>query len=620
MRWKGLAFLVVLLGIIFVLSLIFTDKWLERGLENLGSSIVVAKVEIDDLDFSFTGLHIRWDSLQIADPKDTWKNLVQTGKGEFDLVFLPLLSKKVMIQNWQLSDVQTGTERTTDGKIDKPKKKKEKPPKPGFITKTVQKLEGEISTAPAWNLDQYTRKVNVDSIIQLLRIQSPAKIDSLKDALEQKYEYWEKTFSNVDLEKDFSQLEAKVKSIDPNAIKTLTDLQMALMTVNQVKGQVDSLKQFVTASKDNLTKDLDAAQSSIKQVDDWVKTDYSRAMAQAKLPDFSTQNIGKFVFGKKVVGQVTRLLNLVGQARYYASKVKSDKPKKEKPPRLKGQDIHFPLKHPVPEFWIKKIQLSGITPQKIQLSGNIDDIVSNQRLIGKTTDIAFSGTRKDGAALDFDGVLNYLEEIPSEAFKLKMTQIPLANVKLSDSPFLPYKLKSGVGRIESTLKLDGDSIDGQIKFTGSKLVFDFEEEISSSNKLQETIRSIVRGASTIDFVAKIKGQEDRLDFSLNSNLDDLFVRQLRSIISKEVDEAKKKLQAHVDKEVQKHRTELEKLVQEKQAYLEKEMQKYENMLQEKIAMIEKKKKEIEARIDEEKKKKTDKLKDKVKKQLDNIFP
>ena len=557
--------------------------------------------------------------MHVANPKDTWKNLVQTGKCEFDLVFLPLLSKKVVIENWQLSDLQTGTERTTDGKIGKPKKKREKPKKPGFITKTVKKLEGEVAAAPAWNLDQYTRKVNVDSIIQLLRIQSPAKIDSLRDSIEQKYIYWEKTFSDLDFEKEFSQLEVKVKSINPNEIKTVTELQQALTTVNQVKGQVDSLKRFVTTSKNNLTNDLNTAQSSLKQVDDWVKGDFSRAMAQAKLPDFSAQNIGKFIFGAKVISQVNRVLNLVGQARYYASKVKSDKSKKEKPPRLKGQNIRFPQKHPVPDLWIKKIQLSGVTPQQIELSGIINDIVSNQRLIGKTTNIDLSGTRADGAGLAISGVLDYLEETPSESFVLTMTQVPLANVKLSDSPFLPYKVKKGVGVIESRLDLQGDRFKGLVKFTGKKLNFDFGEEQASSNKLQQTIRSIVESASTVDFVARIKSEEDRLDFSLNSNLDDLFVKQLRSIVSKEVDKAKQKLQAYVDSEVNKHRAELEKLVQEKHAYLEKEMQKYEEMLQEKIEMVEKKKKEIEARIEEEKKKQTDKLKDKAKDQLKKIF-
>ena len=156
MRWKGIIFLVVLIGIFVALSFILTDDWLERQLENIGTSVVGAKVEIDNLDFSLTGLHLRWSRLQVTNPKDTWKNIIETGKTECNFELLPLFSKKVVIENMQLSDLQTGTERATDGKIiKKAKKKKEtKPKKPGFFAKTTEKLQKEVETAPAWNLDQ----------------------------------------------------------------------------------------------------------------------------------------------------------------------------------------------------------------------------------------------------------------------------------------------------------------------------------------------------------------------------------------------------------------------------------------------------------------------------------
>ena len=92
MRKKGIAALLIIAVIVIALIMIFTDQWLEKRLENLGSSIVGAKVEIDRLDVSLTGLHVRWDSLQVTDPKDTWTNMLATGKCEFDMeAFSPVL-------------------------------------------------------------------------------------------------------------------------------------------------------------------------------------------------------------------------------------------------------------------------------------------------------------------------------------------------------------------------------------------------------------------------------------------------------------------------------------------------------------------------------------------------
>jgi len=81
MRWKGIIFIVVLFAIIVILSLIFTDRWLESQLEDTASGLHGAKVEIDDLHFSIFGPVLSWEKLQITDPNNTMKNMVESGFG-----------------------------------------------------------------------------------------------------------------------------------------------------------------------------------------------------------------------------------------------------------------------------------------------------------------------------------------------------------------------------------------------------------------------------------------------------------------------------------------------------------------------------------------------------------
>ena len=50
MRWKGFLFIGNTVLIVFLLSLVFTDQWLENRLEELGTAAVGAQVDIDDLD------------------------------------------------------------------------------------------------------------------------------------------------------------------------------------------------------------------------------------------------------------------------------------------------------------------------------------------------------------------------------------------------------------------------------------------------------------------------------------------------------------------------------------------------------------------------------------------
>ena len=102
MRKKGLLFLSVLFLLSFLLFLLLSDRWLEKRMELFGSSIVGAKVEFEGVDFSLLKLRMKWDSLRITNPDNTWRNLFETGYAEFDFDAFPLISKKYIIEKLEV--------------------------------------------------------------------------------------------------------------------------------------------------------------------------------------------------------------------------------------------------------------------------------------------------------------------------------------------------------------------------------------------------------------------------------------------------------------------------------------------------------------------------------------
>ncbi len=615
MRWKGIIFLVVLIGIVVALSLLLTDRWLETRLEKAGTAIVGAKVEIDRLDFSIFGLHMRWDSLQVTNPKNTMKNILTTGKTDFDLEFGPLLKKKVIIDNIQVINVTSGTDRTTDGKVEKKKKKESKP---NFITKTVDRLEADISDAPAWQLDDFSKKVNVDSILKFLNITSPQKIDSLQNKLSTTYNYWDSTFTAVSLEEDFNFLKSRATAIKPDELQTLDGLQSAYTTLDKINSKVDSLETFVTTARSNLNEDLQSTKNQIGQVDDWIKNDYQNALQQAKLPTINKENIARFIFGGKVVNQVTQYLATVNMVRGYADRFKSDKPKKEKPPRLKGQTIYFTKQQALPNFWVKNIELSGHTTRGLAIGGQLKDLVSDQKIIGSPTTFDISGQRGDGANLAFTGELNYLGDAPLEKFMMNMGAVPLNNVKLSDSPLLPQKIDKGKGDFKASLQVGGESLNGDLSFVARQINFDFGEQ-PSEKLVDKTVRKILTNASTIDLEVSLQSNDERTSFGLDSNLDELFARELQNIVGEEIREAREKIEAEVEKKVKSVKADFDAYVEKQTTALETEMKKYEDMLKEQKALIDQKKSELETRIEEEKKKAQESVEDEAKKRIKGLF-
>ena len=615
MRWKGIIFLAVLIGIFVVLSLLLRDIWLERQMEKAGTAIVGAKVEIDRLDFSIIGLHMRWDSLQVTNPKNTMKNIFTSGRTDFDLELAPLFKKKVIIENIQMTNVTSGTDRTTDGAVpEKPKK----PAKPNFITKTINRLEEDVTTAPAWQLGDFSKKVNVDSILKILDIKSPEKIDSLQNNVAQTYNYWDSTFAAVSWEKDLNFLKSRANAINPDQLQTLDGLQSAYTTLNQINDKVDSLETFVSNARQELNDDLQSTRSQLGLVDDWIQADYKRALEQAKLPTINKENIARFIFGGKVVNQATQALGTVNTVRGYAERFKSDKPQKEKLPRLEGQTIYFTPQQALPNFWIKNVELSGHTTRGLQIGGQLKHLVSNQTIIGEPTTFQIDGQRGDGVSLNFNGEFNYLGDTPAENFNLALASMPLNNVQLSSSPLLPQSVEKGAGDVSVSLQVGGSSLNGDMSFVAKSISFDFGET-PSDKPLDRTVRRILSNASTIDLDVSLASNDERTQLGLDSNLDELFANELRNIVGEEIQAARDRIEAEVEQRVTEYKNKFDTFVEEKTSALDAEMKKYEAMLDEQKDLIAKKRQELEARIEEEKQKAQEGLEEEAKDRLKGLF-
>ena len=142
-RKTGIIFLVVIVVIILGINLFFFDRWLEKRFESFGGRIIGAKVELSGLNVSLFNMKMQWDRLQITDPEDTWINLIETGYCGFHIAPVPLLSRKVIIEEFQVQNIQFSTQRSTDGRS---KKKNDASPReqPEIIAKLKENLQNEV--------------------------------------------------------------------------------------------------------------------------------------------------------------------------------------------------------------------------------------------------------------------------------------------------------------------------------------------------------------------------------------------------------------------------------------------------------------------------------------------
>lgn len=594
-RWKGLIFIGAVLGMSCVLMLIFKDSWLEKRIEQAGSSWVGAKVEIDNLDFSLTGLHLRWDRLQVTDPQHTMRNMIETGFTEWNMETWPLFAGKVIIDNLELSDLRTNTPRESDGALPTPVRRPA-PKKPGLVANTVTRLSGQVSSNVTTNLTTFSRRVNVDSLMQLADLRSVDQIDSLRSALVLRYNQWEDRLTNLDYRQEVNQIESDLRSLSLRQLQSVEGIRDAITNMTETQKRVKQLAQNIRSTKDELVQDLTTMRDTLKVVDDWIAADYRRARAAAKIPDISAGNISKFIFGDQLVNQFTKYTGYVETARGYLARLKSDEqPAREKPPRLQGQDIPFPTRNARPRFWIKRIRLSGVTGDQLPLSGEILNIVSDQRVIGQPTTLQLQSTPESGTAMDITGTFDYRQDAPEESFQLVYAGFSLKNNNLFKSPLLPSEVSGGTGTVHSTLELKARSVNSTTRFDTDNIQFRMSDAQGQS-QLAKIVQSMTAGIHSLNFIARITGDSSNVQFSLNSNLDDILQQNLQATVFREIERARTEIRNRVETQVEKYRTQLESVVSQQEAKLRAQIEEYDQNAADVLALAETKEADLRAEL------------------------
>jgi uncharacterized protein (TIGR03545 family) len=300
----------------------------------------------------------------------------------------------------------------------------------------------------------------------------------------------------------------------------------------------------------------------------------------------------------------------------------SDKPPIETPARFKGQNIHFPVEQSYPKFWIKKILISGGTdkaqdPQYFYAKGEVLNITNDQRITEYPLTVDLSATKGGTTTLVLGASFDRRKELAVDNYKALLTGLPIKEMSLGRSDFLPSKVTNAVADASIIVAVPGNHFDSNTKIVFNNLTIVFQHEPNS------LVERIVR-----DVLASIKGfnvnlhmwrNENKFDVAFATDLDDQLASRTKKVLGDEIAKIQNDLRNKLNAKIAEKRAEVEKLYNEKREMVMGKLKEYETMVNDKLAMVEAKKKEVENRIDQEKKKQTDDVTKKAKDALKKIF-
>jgi uncharacterized protein (TIGR03545 family) len=603
----------VLIPLVFITAVVyfFIDGWVESGLEYAGEKAAGARVEIDRLHITLFPLGMSWKRMQVADARDPWRNLFETGTVRFALDAGQLLRGKYIVETMEINQMILGTRRTTDGSIPQAEQAATAGAGGGsdFAGLAKDALDKGVEKTPLTDPALFKAGLNTDSLIRVLNIRTLPHLDSLKRRATEASQQWDAASREFEASKaKLADIETGIKSINVNQLKSVEAITAAISTVdNSVKGVKDISTTF-SERKASIESDVTDLTRRLKETEGVAADDFARLKAMAHLPNLNTAGIARMLVGEEMYGRAITALHWVDVARSHIKNADTQ-PAYETPPRWKGQDIRFPVQQAMPKFWIKKALISGGTDTSsgnlIRAQGEILNIASDQRVTRVPMTASLRGTEGGGRAFSLEAEFNRTKDVPFDHYAATLRGVPLASFTLGSSGSLAGTLSGAKMNSALTVDVPGNSFDASTHLTLSAFHLDFPG--NPKGILDGIVRDVLRGISTFDVSLRVWNTGDKVDVALQTDLDNQIAARAQAVVGAEVTKAQNQLKAKFDAMVGAKRAEVENLISVKKAEIERQVTTLQSMVNDKFSLIDTKKQELADKLEKEKKGKVEGL-------------
>lgn len=591
-RWSAVIPFFIVVTLCATYFKLFFDSHMKTGLEWVGYKALGTEVNIADFDTSFVKGNVAITGLQITSAEQPDFNSLELGSIRFDVNWDALLRLKFVIEEMAVENVQFMSKRKYRGKVAPPP-----PPshEPSIVSEVKDKAIGKVDEQGQGNLlgdlsaflqtgDYKTQLANIES-----QLKSKQMANDLKAKWETKQKDWDAKIKTLPTDADFKAYKTKFEAIKVKDFKTPQELDASVQQFNALKAEVEGKLKLVNETKNEFNADLAAIKTDHKNLDDQIKADVASIKDHMKIPKLDSKQIAKSIFMDYLNPYIAKLDKINKLAEKYLppkySKMVNEKldskailaggGKKKKEvtkeeddtiqphPRDNGITYEFPVTNGYPLFWIQTIKVSSKSNAQVDfgdISGVIQNIVSNQRQIGKQTEMHIAGDfkSKNIHGLKVDAFLNNLKDEPVAGMDFAVASYPLQAISLMNNKDGTISMPSASINIAAKAATEGfKSYNIGLVNTFNNVKFDLT---AKEKVVEEILRNAFSQLTSFDLKAEAKGSLASLDVDVTSSLGERLQDALSASVKQKIDDLNKEIKLKIDNEIGKIKGEIEKQI------------------------------------------------------------
>jgi len=539
-RWRAIGPLLVLLVIAGVVWWIFADTIARREAQKVGTQLLGAKVEIQDLHIDLANGDVTIRGLTIASPHEAFKNLLQADELVADIDVIPLTEKKLIIDRIAANGLRFGTPRETDGRVAATSDGKGSGA--GIAERVLAETREWASQFQIPILQLATGKISIDSL-DPRRLSTLPAAEALAAQADSMQKAWQAAFEGLQLGPTYDSAAAtlaklqRARATDP---ATLNEGRLAIERLKRANGRVTGLERGVKAGGAKL-------QSGLAGLDSARRRDYAFARGLLQLPGINAPEIGTALFAPVAIKPFERLLYWTQLARRYMPP--GLLPRASTGPtrvRRAGENVRFPKEQALPAFLVRSAELSFLlrptSDQPQRYAGRVTGLSSDPALYGRPMLASASGPQLTAGAM-----LNHLRGVPVDTAGATVGGIQLPSFEV---PGLPIRLDPGAGTTQLGFSLNGETIRARFGLRSSNVKWARDTGAAGQGLTNTTIGDLiwrtVSGISNLELEARLSGELDRPSLAVRSNLDQAISYRLRAVVGEEVAAAERQVRERVD--------------------------------------------------------------------------
>ena len=542
-RWRAVGPLLLFGVLLVVLWVIFADAIARSQAESNLSTLLGTEVDIASLRIREADAAVDIGGLQIADPRNPTRNLVEAGTITFDLDPIPLTEKKIAIDGLRLSGLRFLTQRKTPARPAEPNS-----PAGSLLRETEQwaKDKFQFPKLALGRID--SAKSLVLKPGQLGSVKAAAAMVGVVDSTKTAFEQSLSQLQLKNLVDSSTALANRLGKSDPKQLgiagvrDAVTSVQQTIDRLKQAKNQLAGLEQSAKASLGILNVGLADVEAARQR-------DYAFAKGLLDLPSFDAPDIGSSLFGQQST-------DYFQQALYYAKIVQRYVPPGLQPwnrpgpkrTRRAGTTVEFPKLKEYPRFLLRRgdVDLATGSAAQNQFKASFTGITSQPELYGEPATLAGSGSLggENPVRVELSAMSRHFGKSPKDTLAARVRDVSLPAIPL---PGLPFVVNPGKSTVGFAFSLAGDRLAGAWDISSDQAAWSTDSAgMTSASLVENTVWRVVSGLSQLRVRAELGGTVDNPTLKVSSNLDDAIAARLRGLLGEELAKAEAKARAAVD--------------------------------------------------------------------------